>query len=299
MKSNPKVSIIIPVYNGQLTLRACLNSVLSQDFCDYEIIVIDSSKDESSKIIELEFPKVRLYHFNEKKSRGEAVNIGIERSKGDYLFFIDIDCIINKDALSSALIFFEEDQELAGLCFAIQHQAKLSVIEKVDYLLEFYHWLPCQKRKRFTKYLAGCACVYKKECLTKNRFEEFNNHGEDVLLSLRLANQGRKLLFEPSLQVTHINIKNGFGDFFRHQFHVGQGSAIVHKKDNRFQLFSKFPLFIFAAPLYIVPLMGLTYLTRKDFPNVRFFLKYFTLFFIGNWFWAAGFFKQMSYSINQ
>ena len=87
-KSYPKVSIIIPSYNGAATVRACLNSVLAQDFKNYEVIVIDSSADNTPKIIKREFPKVKLFSFNERIRWGKAKNIGILKSGGDYLFFL-------------------------------------------------------------------------------------------------------------------------------------------------------------------------------------------------------------------
>lgn len=294
MQNSPKVSVIIPSYNGEATVRDCLDSLLALDFSNYEVIVIDCSADNTPKIIKEEFPQVKLLFFSQRINWVKARKAGIQEASGDYLFFACIDCVIEKDSISKAIKLFETDKELKGLCFAIKNYSKASVIETVDFLLEHYYWLPCQKRKTFAKYLSGCSSVYKKEIFLNNKYEEFDSYGEDIILSLRLANQGYKLSFEPSINVTHINIKDNFSSFIKHQFRVGAGSALVRKKaDKSFRvIFLKFPILIFITPFYVVPKMGLTYLIRDDFDNFWFFLRFSPLFFIGNFFWAAGFFKE-------
>ena len=99
-----KFSVIVPVYNVEKYIKKCLESVLNQDFDDYEIIVVDDeTPDGSMKIVEglaQKYPeKFNIIH-QENKGLGGARNTGVAAAKGEYLIFIDSDDYIEKDMLS-------------------------------------------------------------------------------------------------------------------------------------------------------------------------------------------------------
>ncbi|WP_394776531.1 glycosyltransferase family 2 protein [Flavobacterium sp.] len=85
-------SVVIPLYNKALYIEDTLNSVLSQNFTDYEIIIInDESTDESEAVVR-RFNDKRIQIFNQK-NQGVSVarNLGIEKSKGNLIAFLDAD----------------------------------------------------------------------------------------------------------------------------------------------------------------------------------------------------------------
>lgn len=88
----PAISVIIPVYNGAKTIRATINSVLQQSFQDFEILVVDDgSMDETVSVIRsIGDPRIRCFS---KPNGGQATarNLGILRSIGNYLAFLDAD----------------------------------------------------------------------------------------------------------------------------------------------------------------------------------------------------------------
>ncbi|WP_298737842.1 glycosyltransferase [uncultured Psychrobacter sp.] len=90
----PKVSIIIPVYNGEQFLERCLESVSSQTYKNIEIIIInDGSTDNTKNICELYLqkePRARVIH---KKNGGVSIsrNIGLDLAIGEYIYFVDAD----------------------------------------------------------------------------------------------------------------------------------------------------------------------------------------------------------------
>lgn len=90
----PKISIIVPIYNTEKYLSACINSVLFQTFDDFELLLInDGSTDDSEKICcEYVSRDSRVKLFN-KDNGGQpsALNYGIEQSVGEYLMFLDAD----------------------------------------------------------------------------------------------------------------------------------------------------------------------------------------------------------------
>ena len=93
----PKFSIIIPVYNVENYIKKCLDSVFSQSFKDYEVIVVnDGTKDNSMEIVKDYKVKV----INQKnQGLSAARNTGVKEAKGDYLLFLDSDDYYEKDLL--------------------------------------------------------------------------------------------------------------------------------------------------------------------------------------------------------
>ena len=102
----PFFSIIIPVYNVEKYLEECVNSVLSQSFDDYEIILIDDgSKDNSGKICDnykQNSDKIIVIH-QENGGLSVARNTGIKEAKGIYLCFIDSDDYWDKSSVLEIL----------------------------------------------------------------------------------------------------------------------------------------------------------------------------------------------------
>ena len=95
-----KVSVIIPVYNAEKTLVRCLDSVLNQDYDNFELLLIDDGSKDSSLAICNNYAqrdnKVRVF----SKSNGgvsSARNIGIDNAKGEWITFIDSDDFIEAD----------------------------------------------------------------------------------------------------------------------------------------------------------------------------------------------------------
>ena len=93
----PKFSIIVPVYNTEKYLKRCLDSIKSQSFKDYEVIIVnDGSTDKSDDIIS-KYPYKVINQENQGLSM--ARNNGVKDASGEYLIFLDSDDYIEKDLL--------------------------------------------------------------------------------------------------------------------------------------------------------------------------------------------------------
>ncbi|MCB5911727.1 bifunctional glycosyltransferase/CDP-glycerol:glycerophosphate glycerophosphotransferase [Streptomyces pinistramenti] len=91
----PRFSIIVPVYKVQGFLRECMDSVLEQEFTDFELIAVDDCSPDSSGAILDEYAardkRVIPVHRAENGGIGQARNTGVEQARGDYLLFLDSD----------------------------------------------------------------------------------------------------------------------------------------------------------------------------------------------------------------
>lgn len=100
--SNPKLSIIIPVYNVEYFLRDTLHSILEQKFTDYEVILVDDgSKDNSLMVCREMAAKDERFKVFHKENSGvsNTRNYGIERAIGDYVYFMDSDDLLHPQFL--------------------------------------------------------------------------------------------------------------------------------------------------------------------------------------------------------
>ena len=99
----PKVSVIIPVYNAEKYLRECLDSVVGQTLQDIEIICVDAGSTDSSAAIIAEYQAVdsRVVFITDKGrlDAGSARNIGMEYASGKYLSILDADDFFEKEML--------------------------------------------------------------------------------------------------------------------------------------------------------------------------------------------------------
>lgn len=104
MESKPTISVIVPVYNTEKYLRRCIDSILSQTFTDFELLLInDGSTDFSGEICDQYAAKderVRVFH---KKNGGVSLarNLGLDEARGEWIAFVDSD-----DWVSSKLLEF-------------------------------------------------------------------------------------------------------------------------------------------------------------------------------------------------
>lgn len=89
-----KVSVIVPVYNAQEHLRICIESILSQEYPDMELLLIDDASTDSSRQICMEYadgkPNVKVMECS-LGLPGEVRNVGMNAATGDYLMFVDAD----------------------------------------------------------------------------------------------------------------------------------------------------------------------------------------------------------------
>ncbi len=104
------VSVITPLYNSEIYIQACINSVISQTYTNWEMIIIDDgSTDNSVEIVERVIDKrIRLIKLPENMGASYARNIAIKLAKGIYIAFLDADDLWNSEKLKLQIKFMEE-----------------------------------------------------------------------------------------------------------------------------------------------------------------------------------------------
>ena len=116
-----KVSIIIPVYNGERYVSEAIDSVLNQSYKDFEIIVIDDdSKDNTSNILRTYGKKIR-WKSQENKGQASALNEGIKMAKGRYIAYLDADDVCLPERFENQVEYLDAHSNV-GLVYSDFYQ---------------------------------------------------------------------------------------------------------------------------------------------------------------------------------
>lgn len=208
------ISVILITYGRKKELESCLDSILKQEYHDYELIIVDNNEDEliSNYLKELisrikdkneNIDKVRYYIMNKNLGVTGGRNFGIKKAKGDILVFIDDDAFLeNKNAFQKIHTDFFKDSQIGALSFKVVNYYSKKIERK-----EFPH-----KNKRLnpdkqfeTSYFIGAGHAIKKEIFDKIGLysEDFFYGMEELDLSFKIIDSGYKIYYYPEVIVWH------------------------------------------------------------------------------------------------
>lgn len=181
----PQVSVVLPVWNGERYLKQAIESILAQIFEDFELIIIDDgSTDGSAGIIQsfLGDPRVRC-HKQANKGLVQALNKGIELSKGSFIARIDADDYAKPERLALQVKVLTENPGVAVIGSAIQ-----LVDQNGNRLKEVIYGKTANARMSEACELAHAAVMFKKDIiLLVGGYREAFRHAEDYDLWLRVS----------------------------------------------------------------------------------------------------------------
>jgi len=200
MKS-PFFSVIIPTFNRADKLTICLDSVLTQTFTNYEIVIIDNgSTDNTEKMILEKYRDFRIRYFWQEGSGSPANprNQGILKARGDWVSFLDSDDVWYPEKMGSVYEKIQIEPETDVIC----HNERMC-----DQVNQKFHKISyCRKTKDLYKSmllegncLSPSATTIRKSFLTENElfFNESSDFAivEDYDMWLRLAKNGAVITF--------------------------------------------------------------------------------------------------------
>jgi glycosyltransferase involved in cell wall biosynthesis len=155
------ISVIIPSYNSEKTIKQCLGSLINQTYeGEYEIILVDSSNDKTLEIVNSQYPNVKLVHLKSKTDPGTARNIGIRQARGEIIALIDSDCFAMTDWLKRIVEAHGETYNIVG-GVVVNGNAADDIIGWAGYLAEFREFLPGLPKME-VNHIPTCNISYKR-----------------------------------------------------------------------------------------------------------------------------------------
>lgn len=171
-----KLSVIIPVFQVADTLERCVESVLSQDYADMEVILVDDgSTDQSPTLCDelaAKHPQVHVIHQT-NKGLSAARNTGIELSKGTYITFIDSDDTMGSNTLKLLMTELEQHPEYDILEYPVylfyqSNKQKILTFPQQTYQDMTTYWLD----GKAYEHTYACNKIYKRTLFQNVRFPE-------------------------------------------------------------------------------------------------------------------------------
>ena len=172
-------AIIVPVYNAETWLHQCLDSLLSQDYPNYEIILIDDCSPDHSLEICRQYQqqnpdRIRLIQNEENIGQGRSRMKAVESTDADYVFFVDSDDYIAPCYISRYMAELKDgdlDLVIGGFTKDIDGKLKSFPIADSDYTILLYS--------------VACCKMYRRAFLIQNHIDFSDSRkGEDIFFSL-------------------------------------------------------------------------------------------------------------------
>jgi glycosyltransferase involved in cell wall biosynthesis len=287
---NTLISIIIPAYDAQPTIIKTLTSLTCQDYLGKkEIIVVNSSQDDTKKIIQRKFPEVKVIQLKKRAFTGDAKNIGLREAKGNIIAFIDSDCTAERNWLSTITKKHKQGYKIVG--GSIGNTNFANIVSKAEYFLEDIQLSP-GSRTRYVRLISTANCY-----ISRDIFERYGNFphirkGVDMLFSYNLVKKGEYILFAPEMKVSH-SFTTNFPYYLKKQVLHGEYSMLTRKR-------SRLPGSFLSNHLVFIPFLPVirTFLVLKHIITLEIgllkdFLLSLPIFFMGNLAWSFGFAKSL------
>lgn len=221
-----KISVVVPVRNGDKTLEQCLVSVLNQNFYDYEIIIVDNGSTDKTKEIIDQFLKKSaklVYVFEPKPGRANARNAGMAAASGEIIAMIDADCLAPSDWLKkiSAPIISGKESVVTGFEKDAVNNYWSSRRQEAD-----WRFMNAKTNNGYINHLDTKNFAIKTALLKRLRFNPALLAGEDWDLYLRLRKENIKIKFLPEVLVGHCH-ESSFSELFSSQFIRGEYLVLI------------------------------------------------------------------------
>jgi len=224
------ISVVVPLFNEERYLAACLQSLLSQTYPKdrYEVIVVDNGSTDASYAIAEQYPQIKLLLEPERGSY-VARNRGIAEANGAIIAFIDPDCLPSKDWLQNIAAAMGESVvrvDLGRRCLP-SHSRVLPLLEAYENAKDEYVF-HSQIKTLYYGYTNNM--VVRKESFTE--FGPFLNipRGADTIFVRQIADahSGGVIRYCPNVVVTHLEISS-VAAYYRKVFLYGRHRVLNNK----------------------------------------------------------------------
>ncbi|RJQ53104.1 MAG: glycosyltransferase family 2 protein [Nitrospiraceae bacterium] len=204
-KMEKRISLVIPNYNRADTIGTCLEAAFSSEYGNFEVVVVDDKSEDNSVEVIKRFP-CRLISLERHSGTSRARNIGAQKSSGEFIFFIDSDCLLQPDTLSIVNRTLMSLPSQGGVVLG-------GTYTRVSYDRGFFsafqslfvHYSETKNTENPDYIAAHAMVVPRKTFIESGGFpEDFMPILEDVAFSHRLKRSGVRLIMCPEIQVRHI-----------------------------------------------------------------------------------------------
>lgn len=202
-----KISVIVPIYNGEIRLRKCIDSIITQTYENLEVLLInDGSTDHSGKICDEYAKKDNRVKVIHKKNEGVAIarNSGLKAATGEYCTFVDCDDYIEPvmyqemikvaDQYKCDVVMCDCVKELKEKQLIYTHEIRGGYYDRVQLEKEYFPNLLIMPNVEYPPTISNWLCVFKRMLVVESsgrnslkiHYEEGIRFSEDLLFGAEL-----------------------------------------------------------------------------------------------------------------
>jgi len=194
MKS-PLVTVNILTWNRKADLRRLLTSLTKQSYPNLEAIVVDNaSTDGTARMVEDEFPWVKLFILSQNRGVG-SWNAGFENATGEYTIVLDDDCFPAQDAIKKMADKFTQEPDLGVVAFRILDRKTSEPWNSV--------YTPATDSELDWFTFAGCAAGFRTHLIKEIRFPDVFLYEHELEPSIKILDMGYRITLCPDIKAYH------------------------------------------------------------------------------------------------
>lgn len=248
----PSVSLIIPAFNEEVTIKKTIQSLIELDYPNYEIIVVDDgSTDDTLRIAkDFEADKVKVVHqFNQGKAN--ALNNGIKNSKGEIILTVDADTQLERDSLRKISARFAKDKQIgaiAGNVKVVPEKSAMNIIQGTEYTVGINLVRKAQSMLGCVMIVPGPIAALRREAIEQAGLFSSDTFAEDFDITMKIQELGYKVKYEDEA-ISYTDAPKNLGDFMKQRRRWYRGMIQVLDKHRKLYFSIKHGLFgIFGVP---------------------------------------------------
>ena len=204
LPSRLTLSVIIPVRNGGLAFRRCLQGITEASPPSNEIIVVADGDTDGSWQVSKEYG-AKVLRIPKPQGPARARNLGAQEAQGDILLFLDADVLIHPDTMRQVEATFRNDPHLIALFGSYDDEPSEDNFLS-QYKNLFHHYVHQMSREEASTFWSGCGAIRRKAFLELGGFNEAYRKPciEDIELGYRMKQAGYRIRLSKELQVKHL-----------------------------------------------------------------------------------------------
>lgn len=203
-----KISVILPVFNEEMLIERCVDSILKQTYKNFELIIVNDGSTDGTleKIKNYNDNRIKIYS-QKNQGAGQARNKGLKEATGDFICFVDSDDTINKNFLEIMSKLLKEKQAQIVACSYSRNTHKIYELKKQEafkYLIELPEKIP----------MSVCGKLFRKETIKEIYFDK-SNHFEDIKFAIEAFLKSDKAVYIEEKLYNYIRKNESRSSYFK------------------------------------------------------------------------------------
>ena len=232
---NPKVSIIVPCYNESLTLANCIEGLITQNYKNFDVLIVDDGSKDNTKEVAYElvnkYPKKLKLLAKENGGKGSALNYGIAFATGEIVVTVDADSVFTKTTLENIVASFNGTDIVAvGGNVKVSNRGNLLTIHQtLEYISGLTLLRRCFAYLGCMQVIAGAIGAFKRDKLIEVGGYSPDTIVEDMDITVELVKRGYRVDYN-SAAVAYTEAPETLKDFIKQRYRWVYGGFQVMQK---------------------------------------------------------------------